>query len=236
MVGSAGAPFRGHRGSEARSPPLDIDIGDLICRFGYWWPVRPRSAFAALGQVLTAAGVLGLPELSATAAALCLGAAAILVVMVSVLLWGSLRYQRRGAPRFSVETTARVGGIEAPLLDVSERGASVRMARAPKVGYPYVVSMLIPGLDGSVHQATVAAEVRSVRPSPTPENGHVIGMSFTHLSATARDRLAEYCRVLLPARAAAVAIVDEPEPRHGTLQRSRRRKDKAPGSETTQVS
>ncbi len=89
-------------------------------------------------------------------------------------------------------------------------GASVRMGAPANVGRPYVVGLWLPGLDGTVHECTVAAEVRSTRPAPPPQSGHVVGMSFTHLSPTARDRLAEYCRVLLPARVAAVATDDAP--------------------------
>ncbi len=169
-------------------------------------------ALAAIARVLAVLGLLELPAMSTAATTLALAGVVAILGIVGSILGTALRRQRRTAPRFTVETTAVVGGVEAPLLDVSERGASVRLARPPLVGCPYVVGLFIPGLDGTVHRATVAAEVRSVRPSLLPETGHVVGLSFTHLSATAAERLAEYCRVLLPARTAAAAPIDAPEP------------------------
>ncbi len=172
-------------------------------------------ALAALVRAVSAAGPSFLPELPTAATTVSLAAALALCATIGGVLLRAARRTRRGRPRFAVESTARVGGVTVDLLEVSERGASVRMPSAPRIGCPFVVGLRIPGLDGTVHQATVAAEVRAVRPTPPPDIGHIVGLSFTHLSATARDRLAEYCRVLLPARNAAVALDDGPMPRSG---------------------
>jgi hypothetical protein len=94
--------------------------------------------------------------------------------------------------------------MRVPLLDVSEHGASVALADAPPPGCSYMIGLLVPGLDGEMHRATVAASVSSIRPDQVAQLGNIVGLSFTHLSTAARDRLAEYCRVLLPARVASL--------------------------------
>jgi hypothetical protein len=110
-----------------------------------------------------------------------------------------------------VEATARLGGEPHRVLDLAEGGASVHFPTPPRVGCPYVVTLRVPGLDGGFHQATVAAEVRSVRHlAGPPGSGYAVGLAFTHRSSAARARLTEYCRVLLPARDAADAAAVTP--------------------------
>ncbi|MGI9577886.1 MAG: glycosyltransferase family 2 protein, partial [Microthrixaceae bacterium] len=157
---------------------------------------------ARLGELIAPSP---LPEMGAAASAISLLAAVGLLGLLGMVLFRGSRRTRRADPRFSVESRAHVGGNAVELIEVSEGGASIRMRASANVGRPYVVGLALPGLDGTVHECTVAAEVRSVRPAPPPQSGHIVGLSFTHLSPTARERLAEYCRVLLPARAAAVA-------------------------------
>lgn len=166
--------------------------------------------FATLARLAALVAPSPLPEMSPAAATVALGGSLALLALLAVVVARGSRRTRRSDPRFSVEGRAMVGGAHVPLIEVSEGGASVRMDAPANVGRPYVMGLWLPGLDGTVHECTVAAEVRSTRPAPPPQSGHVVGMSFTHLSPTARDRLAEYCRVLLPARVAAVATDDAP--------------------------
>lgn len=163
-------------------------------------------------------GPLDLPAMPRTAAWIVVAVAAILSASLIRLLADATRRTRRLTPRFAVEATAQVGAVSHRLLDLAEGGASVRFDRPPLVGCPYVVALHVPGLDGGTHQATVAAEVRSVRRiDGAPGSGYAVGMAFTHLSSAASDRITEYCRVLLPARIAAgePATDGRPHAQHG---------------------
>jgi hypothetical protein len=144
--------------------------------------------------------------MSTTATWATLGIAVVLLGLIAELLFDTRRRTRRRTPRFAVEATARLGGEPHRVLDLAEGGASVHFPRPPRIGCPYVVTLRVPGLDGGFHQATVAAEVRSVRRlAGPPGSGYAVGLAFTHRSPAARSRLTEYCRVLLPARDAADA-------------------------------
>lgn len=131
------------------------------------------------------------------------GALSVFYIYASVLVETHRRW-RRSAPRFTVRASADLSGMHVPLLDLSEHGASVALVDPPPPGCSCMIELMVPGLDGEMHRATVAASVSSVRPNQAAEVGNIVGLSFTHLSTTARDRLAEYCRVLLPARVAAL--------------------------------
>ncbi len=159
---------------------------------------------SALTRLVSETGAFHLPSLPTAALQLELVAAGALVA-VTALVFGHIRRDwRRAEPRFAVRASAELGDRTVPMLDVSETGASVALGRPPRVGTGFMVGLLVPGLDGRTHRATVAARVVSVRPNPTAEMGHVVGLSFTRTSQVAADRLAEYCRVLLPARVAQV--------------------------------
>lgn len=131
------------------------------------------------------------------------GTVSMLFMYASVVVETHRRW-RRGAPRFAVRASADLNGIQVPLLDLSEHGASVALVDTPRPDCSYLIGLMVPGLDGEMHRATVAASVSSVRPNQIAELGNTVGLSFTHLTTTARDRLTEYCRVLLPARMAAL--------------------------------
>jgi cellulose synthase/poly-beta-1,6-N-acetylglucosamine synthase-like glycosyltransferase len=164
-------------------------------------------ALIALGLAVQLVGVTGGPMSHGPGGSelwlVLAGSLSVLCIYASVLVDTHRRW-RRSEPRFAVRASADLSGIRVPLLDVSEHGASVALADAPPPGFSYMVGLLVPGLDGEMHRATVAASVSSVRPDPVAEPGSIVGLSFTHLSAAARERLAEYCRVLLPARVAAL--------------------------------
>lgn len=132
------------------------------------------------------------------------GSLSVLCIYASVLVETHRRW-RRSEPRFAVRASADLSGTRVPLLNLSEHGASVALADAPPQGCSYMIGLLVPGLDGEMHRATVAGSVSSIRPDQVAELGNIVGLSFTHLSTTASERLAEYCRVLLPARVAALS-------------------------------
>lgn len=195
---SAAATLRRRHSGGRELPPL-LGPGTRLLGAG-----ALAALVAAMTRLLANAGLFSLPALSRWALGLELAATAALVVVASAVVRHIHRDWRRSEPRFAVRATADLGDSTVPMLDVSENGASVALRSAPRIGSGHMVGLLLPGLDGRVHRATVAAKVISVRPSPTAEMGHVVGLSFTRTSQVAADRLAEYCRVLLPARVAQV--------------------------------
>lgn len=184
-----------------RNPPRSSHLGEPTPRLRLLVAGATVIAVSTLWRLGATAGIISLPEMSATATWATVAIAAVLLLGIAELLYDTHRRTRRRTPRFVVEATARLGGEPHRVLDLAEGGASVLFGRPPRVGSPFVVTLRLPGLDGSLHQATVAAEVRSVRRiAGPPGSGFAVGLAFTHLSSAARDRLTEYCRVLLPAR------------------------------------
>lgn len=160
-------------------------------------------AYQALGLV----GGPGPPPLPRAAMGLAaLGAICLLAVYVAA----AAEYLRgyRGDPQhLPVLATADVGGRRVPLLDLRDSGVVMALPEAPPRGRRYLMKLMLPGLDGSLHPATVAGAVSEVRPNPTAQLGNAVEVGFTHLSETARNRLLECCHVVLPARRAALSAI-----------------------------
>jgi cellulose synthase (UDP-forming) len=189
-----------------RNPPHSGHVDEPTPRLRLLLAGTTLVAVAALWRVGATVGLVDLPAMSPTATWTTVGIAVVLLGLIAELLFDTRRRTRRRTPRFAVEATARLGGEPHRVLDLAEGGASVHFPSPPRIGCPYVVTLRVPGLDGGFHQATVAAEVRSVRRlAGPPGSGYAVGLAFTHRSPAARSRLTEYCRVLLPARDAADA-------------------------------
>jgi cellulose synthase (UDP-forming) len=189
-----------------RTPPHSGHLDEPTPRLRLLMTGTTLVAVAAMWRLGATVGMVALPAMSPTATWMTLGIAAVLLALIAELLFDTRRRTRRRTPRFAVEATARLGDEAHRVLDLAEGGASVHFHRPPRIGCPYVVTLRVPGLDGGLHQATVAAEVRSVRRlAGPPGSGYAVGLAFTHRSPAARVRLTEYCRVLLPARDAADA-------------------------------
>lgn len=165
------------------------------------------AAALALGlgyQVLSAAGGPGPPPLPAAALALAAIGATGLLCIYGAAVTEFHRADRGEHQRLLVRAAADLGGHSVPLLDLRDDGAEVALLEAPPRGRRYLLRLMLPGLDGTLHPVTVAVAVSNVRPDPTAQLGNLVDLRLTHLSDVARSRLLECCQVVLPARVAAL--------------------------------
>jgi cellulose synthase (UDP-forming) len=191
-----------------RRPPHSGHLDEPTPRLRLLFVGTALVVLATVWRILAVVGLVDLPPMSATATWITLVLAIGLLLLIAELVVDTRRRTRRRSHRFAVEATAKLGDDPHRVLDLAEGGASIQFQKPPRVGCPYIVTLRVPGLDGGFHQATVAAEVRSVRRlAGPPASGFAVGLSFTHRSPVALARLTEYCRVLLPARDAADAAL-----------------------------
>jgi cellulose synthase (UDP-forming) len=173
----------------------------------------------ALARALQVAGVLDLRPMPGFAEVATLVIAAVELTVILVVLSGLVRRrQRRVAHRFTAEVSARVGNTVAMVTDLNGHGAGVVLPVEVSVGDHLDVELRLPGLDGGLHEVPVRATVRSVRPvqrhdgtdtgAPPPRR---VGLEFTKVLPESRDRLLEYCHVLLPATRSAAGREAAPQ-------------------------
>jgi hypothetical protein len=141
-----------------------------------------------------------------------------LTIICLVLAGVVRRRQRRVAHRFPTEVGARIGDTVSMVTDLNGHGAGLLLSGEHEPGERLDVVLRLPGLDGELHEVPVEATVRSVRPmrrsdgaDPGPAPPQRLGVEFTRVAPGARDRLLEYCHVLLPATASAQAHEHGPE-------------------------
>ena len=170
-------------------------------------------------RLMTLSGVPLAVPMNSTAMVLAIAAGvAVLLLLVSALARAGFAWPAREAS-FTVTASAELAGQSVPLVELDDAGATVALRSRPAKGTQFMVGLFIPGLDGRVHRATVAAEVCAVRPNPTAELGNLAEVRFTRMSRTAHERLTEYRRVLLPARVAALDASggSDPDPSLGQV-------------------
>jgi cellulose synthase (UDP-forming) len=160
-----------------------------------------------VARALQVAGLVDLRPLPEFAEVATLVIAVVELVVILLVLRGVVqRRQRRVVHRFPTEIGARVGDALAMVTDLNGHGAGLVLPGARQEGDRIVAVLRLPGLDGDLHEVSVEGVVRSLRPlqrsdgsDPGPDPPLRVGVEFTKVTSEARDRLLEYCHVLLPA-------------------------------------
>jgi cellulose synthase (UDP-forming) len=131
-----------------------------------------------------------------------------------VVLLASLtrRRQLRSHYRFPVSLRARVDGTATILaiLDVSPDGVGFASAGALAPGARLRLLTRVPDAWGDVHDLILPVEVRSCR-ADVSSGTFRIGCRFEPLDDISRQRLLEYCFVVLPARSRGVPSLAAPQ-------------------------
>jgi hypothetical protein len=158
---------------------------------------------AAVARALQVGGVVELRPMPGLAEVATLVIAAVELTIICLVFAGVVRRrQRRVAHRFPTEVGARIADTVAVVADHSGQGAGLVLSGEHEPGERLDDVLRLPGLDGELHEVTV----RSTRPmarrdgaGPGSERPQRVGVEFTRVGPEARDRLLEYCHVLLPA-------------------------------------
>jgi hypothetical protein len=159
-------------------------------------------SLATAARLLSVIGWLDLPAMPTFAViATLLIAAFELTVIVLVLRSLARHRQRRSAYRFPVRVTARSHDHVYRVVDLNHHGAGLVVDDQHRVGEQLLLTMNLPGLDGAIHQVTVAGTIRSIR--EMGDGAKRAGLEFSQLTHDASHRILEYCHVLLPAQRAA---------------------------------
>ena len=154
-------------------------LGPRVCSPCSEWSSSPRSPNAALVIVL-ALGVWELFGIGRT------------------LLPLALRRQRRSRYRVGVDMRARIDGttIRVDVADITPDGLAFDATAPCTPGSSLTLLTRLPGVDGQLHDVALSAEVRSCA-GDAGGPWHV-GCRFTGLDVDARERLVEFCEVVLP--------------------------------------
>jgi cellulose synthase (UDP-forming) len=169
----------------------------------------------AAARALQVAGVVELRPMPGFAEVATLVIAAVELTIICLVLAGVVRHrQRRVAHRFPTEVGARVGDTVAMVADLNGHGAGLVLHDRPAIGELLDPHLRLPGLDGEMLEVPVTGVVRSVHDlhaakgvaGRQPAHGKDrrsppvrVGVEFTRVAPEDRDRLLEYCHVLLPA-------------------------------------
>jgi cellulose synthase (UDP-forming) len=176
---------------------------------------------ATTWRLLGALGVITVPAMPEFAQVATLSIAAFELVVIVLVLRALARHrQRRAAYRFPVDVTARSEHHVYRVVDLNHHGAGLLVDDDHKVGDQLVLTMRVPGLDGTVHPVSVAGVIRSLG---APDHGaRRAGVEFTRITKDASHRILEFCHVLQPAQRAAgpeeqQVPVPAPQPALGTV-------------------
>ena len=166
---------------------------------------------STLARLLSTAGWISLPAMPrfAVVATLCI-AAFELAVIILVLRHLAHHRQRRTAYRFPVDITARSEDHLYRVVDLNHHGAGVLIPDHHDVGDQLVLTLRVPGLDGTAHPVTAAGVIRSI--GPAADGSRRAGVEFTRITRDASYRILEFCHVLHPAQLAARPGERAPEP------------------------
>jgi hypothetical protein len=163
-------------------------------------------------RVLEVAGVLALPSLPAfaTVVVLALGVWE-LYCIGRTLLPLVRRRQLRTGHRTQVEMQARIAGTSAivDVTDVSSRGLGVEALPGIAIGTSLDLLTRIPDSSGALHDVTLPVQVVSLRRGRTTGLVHM-GCRFTSHDEATRERLVEFCDVVLPRRRLTRAATELP--------------------------
>lgn len=199
------------------TPKQGIDEGGLrvLTRLRLLTAGLTALLVTAGARALQVAGVVELRPMPEFAEAATLVIAAVELTVICLVLAGVVRHrQRRVAHRFPTEVGARIGDTIAKVADLNGHGAGLVMQNRPAIGQLLELHLRLPGLDGEMLEVPVTGVVRSVHDlhdaqdagDDRPARGRDrhrdpvrVGVEFTRLPPQVRDRLIEYCHVLLPA-------------------------------------
>lgn len=183
------------------TPKEGVDRGGLHV-------LRSMPLLTATGVVLAvsvalraadAAGLVGLPPMPRFALILTLALGAWELAWITRIL-GRLarRRQLRRRYRFPVELRGVVDGEVVRIVDLSPAGLAMETGRAPAPGRSVRVRIALPAVDGQVHEVHLPAAPRTMQ--RRPDGTWRIGAEFGDLDTVTRDRLVEYCHIVVPSR------------------------------------
>lgn len=200
------------------TPKEGVDDGGLrvLRMLGLCTTVGAALLIAVILRVLTVAGVVALPTLpeGAVAVVIALGVWE-LYCFARTLVPFVRHHQRRSRFRTDVTMRARIDGttVRVDVVDITPEGAALNVVRDAPLGARLTLLSRLPDVTGHLYDVALPVEVRSTSLAPDGEH-HRWGCRFVDLDPEVRERLVEFCDVVLPrqrlARATEPAVAAAP--------------------------